>query len=259
MRYALAVIAFCLFLIPPAALRSDDRERRATSLLTAAYPDFILGVENNMVLWRDGTRMPFDDGAPYKDWLTVLTSPDLQDQLSIPYPRHLAAGFRPWKNQDPGRIRYEPFFKKMYGATQKEVEANLTAIDWMPHVKKQRLLVTRINGVDKKLTAVSAELEKLDPTYRPWLIDIGGTYSYRTIQGTGRLSTHSYGIAIDLNVSRTEYWKWEHHRELDDFEYQNSLPLVIVEIFEKYGFIWGGAWYHYDTMHFEYRPELLVK
>ncbi|MDD5211432.1 MAG: M15 family metallopeptidase, partial [Sulfuricurvum sp.] len=26
----------------------------------------------------------------------------------------------------------------------------------------------------------------------------------------------------------------------------------------KYGFIWGGRWYHYDTMHFEYRPELLA-
>jgi hypothetical protein len=24
-----------------------------------------------------------------------------------------------------------------------------------------------------------------------------------------------------------------------------------------HGFIWGGYWYHYDTMHFEYRPELL--
>jgi len=22
-------------------------------------------------------------------------------------------------------------------------------------------------------------------------------------------------------------------------------------------FIWGGRWYHFDTMHFEYRPELL--
>ncbi|WP_265937085.1 M15 family metallopeptidase [Aliarcobacter butzleri] len=29
-------------------------------------------------------------------------------------------------------------------------------------------------------------------------------------------------------------------------------------MFEKYGFIWGGRWYHFDTMHFEYRPELLV-
>ena len=23
------------------------------------------------------------------------------------------------------------------------------------------------------------------------------------------------------------------------------------------GAIWGGRWFHYDTMHFEYRPELI--
>ena len=34
-------------------------------------------------------------------------------------------------------------------------------------------------------------------------------------------------------------------------------PLEIVEIFERHGFIWGGRWKHYDTMHFEFRPELL--
>jgi hypothetical protein len=33
--------------------------------------------------------------------------------------------------------------------------------------------------------------------------------------------------------------------------------MKIVDVFEKHGFIWGGKWYHYDTMHFEYRPELL--
>ncbi len=33
--------------------------------------------------------------------------------------------------------------------------------------------------------------------------------------------------------------------------------MEIVKELEKYGFIWGGRWYHYDTMHFEYRPELL--
>jgi hypothetical protein len=29
----------------------------------------------------------------------------------------------------------------------------------------------------------------------------------------------------------------------------------IVDIFERRGFVWGGKWYRYDTMHFEYRPE----
>ena len=36
------------------------------------------------------------------------------------------------------------------------------------------------------------------------------------------------------------------------------VPLPVVEAFEAEGFIWGGKWYHYDTMHFEYRPELMT-
>jgi len=36
------------------------------------------------------------------------------------------------------------------------------------------------------------------------------------------------------------------------------MPQAIVDIFERYGFIWDGKWYHYDTMRFEYRPELLA-
>jgi len=42
-----------------------------------------------------------------------------------------------------------------------------------------------------------------------------------------------------------------------DLSYKNKIPQGIIDIFEKHGFIWGGKWYHYDTMHFEYRPELL--
>jgi hypothetical protein len=34
-------------------------------------------------------------------------------------------------------------------------------------------------------------------------------------------------------------------------------PSVVVEIFEKHGFVWGGKWYHFDNMHFEYRPEII--
>ena len=40
--------------------------------------------------------------------------------------------------------------------------------------------------------------------------------------------------------------------------WRNRVPAAIVEIFERHGFIWGGKWYHYDTMHFEYRPELIA-
>ena len=36
------------------------------------------------------------------------------------------------------------------------------------------------------------------------------------------------------------------------------MPLELVAAFERHGFVWGGKWWHYDTMHFEYRPELLA-
>lgn len=39
----------------------------------------------------------------------------------------------------------------------------------------------------------------------------------------------------------------------------NRIPPEIVAVFERHGFIWGGRWRHFDTMHFEYRPELLPR
>ena len=64
-------------------------------------------------------------------------------------------------------------------------------------------------------------------------------------------SAHSYGIAIDLNDALSDYWRWEKSG------WRNRIPQAIVDAFEAEGFIWGGRWYHFDTMHFEYRPELL--
>src|SRR6185437_1620763 len=38
-------------------------------------------------------------------------------------------------------------------------------------------------------------------------------------------------------------------RELEiEIAYHNRMPKEIVATFEKHGFIWGGKWYHYDTM-----------
>jgi hypothetical protein len=66
------------------------------------------------------------------------------------------------------------------------------------------------------------------------------------------------GIAIDIAVKHAHYWQWEKSNAQGHDIWRNSIPNTIVAIFEKYGFIWGGKWYHYDTMHFEYRPELIA-
>jgi len=124
--------------------------------------------------------------------------------------------------------------------------------------RKYRVTVTRINGVDRKLAAVSRELDALvarKPEMKKYLVPLGGTFKWRTIAGTKRLSVHSFGAAIDINVKYSAYWRWNK----GSYRYRNRIPLDIVKIFERHGFIWGGKWYHYDTMHFEYRPELLGK
>lgn len=74
------------------------------------------------------------------------------------------------------------------------------------------------------------------------------------------MSVHSFGAAFDINVGFSDYWYNNRNKTNPKahIPFKNRIPLEIVELFEKNGFIWGGRWYHYDTMHFEYRPELLL-
>ena len=100
------------------------------------------------------------------------------------------------------------------------------------------------------------EIAKLPPAIRRAATPTAGTYACRPVKDTGRLSMHSYGAAIDLNLKFSNYWLWE-TKGAANIPYRNAMPREIVDAFERHGFIWGGRWYHYDTMHFEYRPELM--
>ena len=102
---------------------------------------------------------------------------------------------------------------------------------------------------------LDAALDALPAAIKHAAYPIAGVYSCRPVKDTGRLSMHSYAAAIDLNVTRSDYWLWQ--KKSGAIPYRNRMPQEIVDIFERHGFIWGGKWYHYDTMHFEYRPELL--
>lgn len=224
--------------------------------LLKAYPDRIAGVTNNYVVFKNGVRLPLDD-RKVKTLTEQYRNPDIEDQLKAVYVKGKTP--KPAEFDDPGRIRNDSFFKCMYGATAAAVRQNLVTITWLPGLAPQSLLVTRINGVDKQLQAISDELEKL-PAFIKYVGKAAGTFNWRFIKGTTRPSTHSYGIAIDINTDLSNYWQWD-NKTTDESKkvpvYVNRIPFEIVAIFEKHGFIWGGKWYHYDTMHFEYRPELL--
>jgi hypothetical protein len=178
------------------------------------------------------------------------------DQFRIPYPRGPLEK-PPAVDADPGRFRNAAFFAKMYGDCQtSQVTPRLVSLAWLPKIWGQSIRITSQNGIDAQLRAVSAEIDALPENIKRAAYPIAGTYNCRTVADTGQPSPHGYGIAIDLNTAFSDYWYWRQHD--GPVLYRNRLPEEIVAIFEKHGFIWGGKWYHYDTMHFEYRPELLV-
>jgi peptidoglycan LD-endopeptidase CwlK len=220
--------------------------------LLKAYPDFLEKADSNHLYWKDGTVMIYDDGKE-KSHDEKLDDADLEDMLSQEYTEGRDWDSPPAENFEPGRIRYEPFFEKMYGRSESEVKKNLVTIIWIPGIANANVRVSKVNDVDKMFKEVSDDLVKVSDDLRKYINKTAGTFNYRNIAGTSRLSVHSFGIAIDINTQYSDYWQW------NGMHYKNKIPIEIVEIFEKHGFIWGGKWYHYDTMHFEYRPELLVK
>ena len=222
--------------------------------LKHAYPQHVCGGDASHLLWCDGTRMAWDDGRRQKPPDVALDAPDLQDQVALPYPTG-RSGLPP--ATDPGRVRFEPFFAKMYGGDRRAVRAKTRAVRWSPDPDGGTLRVTTVNGVDHALEAVAAEVAALPPTTRSTVETSSGGFVWRVVRGTNRRSAHSWGIAVDVGVPSADYWRWRPARADGQLRYRNRIPLEVVEIFERHGFIWGGKWYHFDTMHFEYRPELL--
>lgn len=234
---------------PRAANRLPSDMKAASQALVAAYPDFIERIADNRVIFNDGTSLTYDDGR-VKDFGTLLDDGDIEDMFFVPYD---PSGNQPEYLHDAGRSRNEALFKKMYGNSAAAVRKNLVKVAWFG----KTVDFTAINGAADSLRKVAAELEHY-PQLKKYLAS-SGTFYWRPVRGAKRLSAHSYGIAFDIAVPYSDYWLWKNKDagETDRIEYANRFPRQIVEIFRRHGFIWGGAWYHFDTMHFEFRPEIL--
>jgi hypothetical protein len=226
--------------------------------LAAAYPGIVKGIEGNDVVFADGTKLPFDDGKGVKPAADWLEHPDIEDMFRHAYPDG-AAYMTPGKDFDPGRARNEAFFTKVYGDCRKgSFDKNLKNVVWLPKKWGAKLPFSKINGAADHLKAVSDELDQLPKKFDVDLFPTAGTYNCRKVAGTKALSPHGFGIAIDIALKHSAYWRWDGAKPDGTITYKNRIPIEVVNIFEKHGFIWGGRWYHYDTMHFEYRPEMMA-
>lgn len=214
------------------------------------YPALVKGYQGNHLLLTNGKSLLYDDKKE-KSLTERMDGADVEDMFSLPYDTSV---WIPARNYDPGRIRNEELLKEMYGHNEQEVRKHLVRVKWF----KQQLLFSGVNGAADSLKAVAEELSRLPASYQKYF-DNSSTFYWRTVRGSNRLSAHSFGIAIDICTKFSDYWRWKNPGKGEDapIAYVNRIPKEIIQIFEKHGFISGARWYHFDTMHFEFRPDLL--
>ncbi|OOS20910.1 M15 family metallopeptidase [Moraxella pluranimalium] len=226
--------------------------------LNAAYEE-VTSVTGGTIYFKNGSSMALGKISS-QPFTTRLKNASVADQLSQTYPLNFVT---PAQYADAGRIRNDEFFKQMYGKTAAQVQQNLTTITWKP--SNIKLKFNHKNGAAKQLEKVGNEIAQ-NPALKKYVAKSLGTFNWRNIAGTNRLSVHSFGVAVDFQLPQGQhkYWRWDGCTTEDKVcPYPKQLISddnlkQVVRIFEKHGFIWGGKWASYDSPHFEYRPELLI-
>jgi hypothetical protein len=168
------------------------------------------------------------------------------------------------RNENPPK-RAPFFFDALFRASSRD-ESYL-------HVKTLKFLGRNVMvhySILEQLALVEEEINRVaqnSAEVRSWIANIKSVtgWNWRSIADTQSRSFHSYGTAIDIlpvsNKGLATYWLWtaDWNPEWWNVPYSQRFhpPEAVVQSFEKYGFTWGGKWALFDTMHFEYRPEIL--
>ena len=231
--------------------------KRDVLVLMLAYPDYVAGVEmengSAYLVMQSGKRLLYDDQRK-KTFAEKIADADIQDMLETIYPLTEISTLMD-ADVDPGRTRAYALLDEIYGSSKDAITKKLISVDY----GDQRLPFNQEAGAAAlaSASAAAADLVKDQPQIAEYLYPSSGTFNYRVIAGTDRLSPHAYGIAIDLKSSSDGYWRWASPAAGE--ELIKIYPQDLVRLFEKNGFVWGGKWNHFDIFHFEYRPEIIIK
>ena len=224
--------------------------------LETAYPGLEVDLLEGVVRFADGTALPLGQ-VRGDDPRGMLAGGSILEQFHYPYPLDfdLNARAQPW--MDPGRVRNDAFFRALWFGREGAARDSLRRVVY-PGKGRAGFHMSVKHGAACQLAAALDEIAASPDAGHPSLRGVGGSYNWRVIAGPDRLSAHSFGIALDLNTKYGGFWRWGGEPEGQVGEYRNGIPEGVVRALERYGFIWGGKWHHYDGMHFEYRPELIL-
>ncbi|MDR0630257.1 MAG: M15 family metallopeptidase [Treponema sp.] len=166
---------------------------------------------------------------------------------------------------NPGAVR-SPFYETLWQARSRE-EA-FSQQQWITFLGRQVQIHRGITDPLNRAEARIVALAETDPEIQGWIKNLQSItgWNWRNVAGSENRSFHSYGIAVDLLMKAEPgmetYWQWTAAKGIDwrsvPIENRQNPPGAVIRVFEEQGFIWGGRWPRYDTMHFEYHPELLI-
>jgi len=254
-----------------------SRAELVTRALVEAYPRRILKAE-----YRDG-----DWAVLVRDtWFYYANARMLPahlrhraDEFSpIAFYHNYPQRLRPWTPPTPEQIarfsgidaeraarrpRAPYFFDTLYRAHNRaEAYERVKTLRFLGHsVLVHHAILEELSLVEARILAAS----RTDPEVRAWINNINSVvgWNWRNIGGTQSRSFHSYGVAIDIlprvSHGRAIFWRWAGPEWWNiPHERRYHPPDVVIEAFQLYGFVWGGKWTFFDTMHFEFRPEVMI-
>lgn len=232
--------------------------------------DWYMTIGGKRLYWAKGRLLPAADAGdyakwrPYVDYLYPRSIPDsagfppeLLERLS---PRALAER----RKSAPGY--HVAFYDALYdGKTRRRIESHIKRFDYLgKRVSVHESVVAPLKRVEAKIRA----LAKKDAEVERFLASISSVegYNWREISDSPTRSNHSWGIAVDILPrnwgKKNIYWNWVSYWNdrwmMIPTDRRWAPPDAVIAAFEEEGFIWGGKWLLWDTMHFEYRPELLT-
>ncbi len=157
------------------------------------------------------------------------------------YLKSLMPSPNPWPYSDQSSLR------KFYGEPGNE--NNLVTITFPYPLFYGDKKVTKTRCHKKVAESLIRILKEIGDKYgdKPGImeevLDYGGVFNFRLKRGGSSYSVHAWGAAIDLDADDNSF--------RDNWPMKSDMPLEIMECFSKEGWTSAGAFWNFDSMHFE--------
>lgn len=247
--------------LAPSSLKDDPRVRAFEQAYGALIDSVTYGVED--VVFHLGGRTIHLQGGRMLDGGRLTGR---QDCDPIFYRYSLEPLTEPVPASDEMPLFCTDVLESLWGSTEREARVHGRSISFLDHrMFLNGIVAVPLLAVERELLATAAG----DAAVAAWIAELDITYSFisRDIAGSPTRSHHAWGLAVDFVPSsyggRHVYWRWSRVFDREGWdripvEERWSPPRRVVEIFERHGFVWGGKWAHFDVIHFEYRPEIVL-